>query len=196
MGVKLNVQRSRPDNQVFWITEGQISEGPLYEEESYLLPTSAQKITCQHFHWMLLSSGQNLKRCEQTLLFIVMHYWGHMSLEIRGQWGLLLPPYLLITVVQQPGTSSPPSQLKHSSEGVIWMCRASFTNSSCPLLRSSTVVSSQWVGWWFSHVCSSTANLSVIPLSPLPHHLPLCHSPLPSLPLLQASLTSYDLYPQ
>ena len=46
---------------------------------------------------------------------------------------------------QQPGTSSPPSWLKHSSEGVIWMCRAFFTNSSCPLPWSSTVVSSQMV---------------------------------------------------
>ena len=35
-------------------------------------------------------------------------------------------PCLLITVVQQPGTSNPP-----------WMCRASFTNSSCPLSWSS-----------------------------------------------------------
>ena len=35
---------------------------------------------------------------------------------------MLLPPCLLITAVQQPGTSSPPSRLKHSSECVIWMC--------------------------------------------------------------------------
>ena len=65
-----------------------------------------------------------VKKCEQTLLFIAMHYWGYTSLEVEGWWGLLLPLYLLITTVQQPGTSSPPSWLKCSSEGVIWMCRA------------------------------------------------------------------------
>ena len=81
-----------------------------------------------------------VKKCEQTLLFIAMHYWGYTSLEVKGLCGLLLPPCLLITVVQQPETSSPLSRLKHSSEGVIWM--SSFTNSSCPLPRSSTVVSS------------------------------------------------------
>ena len=32
--------------------------------------------------------------------------------------------------IQQPGTSSPPSRLKRSSTGVIWMCKASFTNNS------------------------------------------------------------------
>ena len=80
------------------------------------------------------------------LLFIAMGYWGYMSFEVKGRWGLLLPPCPLITVVWQTGTSSPPSQLKHSSPGVIWMCRASFTNSSYPLPWSSTEVSSQWIG--------------------------------------------------
>ena len=55
-----------------------------------------------------------VKRCKQTLLFTVMHYWGYTSLEVKGRWQLLLPPCLLITVVQQPRTSSPPSQLKCS----------------------------------------------------------------------------------
>ena len=32
-----------------------------------------------------------VKRCEQTLLFIAMHYWGYMSLEVKCRWGLLLP---------------------------------------------------------------------------------------------------------
>ena len=59
-----------------------------------------------------------------------------------------------VATVQQPGTSSPPSRLKRSSAGVIWMCRASFTNNSCPLPWSSTMVSSQWIGWWFSHARS------------------------------------------
>ena len=31
------------------------------------------------------------RRCEQTLLFIAMHYWGYTSLEVKGRWGLLLP---------------------------------------------------------------------------------------------------------
>ena len=42
-----------------------------------------------------------------------------------------LPPHH--SAVQQPGTSSPPSRLKRSSTGVIWMCKASFTNNPCPL---------------------------------------------------------------
>ena len=42
----------------------------------------------------------------------------------------LLPPCLLITAVQQPGTSSPPFRLKRYSTGVIWMCKASSTNNS------------------------------------------------------------------
>ena len=88
-----------------------------------------------------------------------------MSLEVKGWLGLLLPPCLLITAVQQPGTSSPPSQLKRSSTGVIWMCKASFTNNSCSLPWSSMVVSSQWIGWWCSHACSATADFSIIPLS-------------------------------
>ena len=75
-----------------------------------------------------------VKRCEQLLLFIYMHYWGYTSLEVKGRCWLLLPPCFLITAVHQPGNSSPPSRLKRSSESVIWMCRASFTiNSSCPL---------------------------------------------------------------
>ena len=54
-----------------------------------------------------------VKRCE---LFIAMHYWGYTSLEVKGRCGLLLPPCLLITAIQQPETSSPPSWLKRSSE--------------------------------------------------------------------------------
>ena len=101
-----------------------------------------------------------VKRSEQTLLFIAMHYWGYTSLEVKGWGRLLLPLYLLITVIQQPGTSSPPFRLKCSSEGVIWMCRASFTNSSYPLPWSNTVVSSQSIGWWFFHTYSTTPSPS------------------------------------
>ena len=64
------------------------------------------------------SSGRKLKKCETTLLFIAMHYRGYTSLEVKGRWRLLLPPCLLIIVVQQPGTSSPPSRLKCTSTGV------------------------------------------------------------------------------
>ena len=52
------------------------------------------------------------------------------------------------------------------------MCRASFTNSSCPLLWFSTVVSSQWIGWWFSHASSTS------PLSPSHRHVPSVLSPV------------------
>ena len=54
----------------------------------------------------------------------------------------IVPPSL--PLVQQPGTSNPSSQLKHSSVGVIWMCRVSFTNSimvqHCGLLPVDRVV--------------------------------------------------------
>ena len=85
---------------------------------------------------------------------------GQRSVRIAPPPGLLLPPCLLITAVQQLG---PSSWLIHSSEqGVIWMCRAYFTNSSCLLPWSCTVVSSQWIGWWFSHACSITADFIII----------------------------------
>ena len=97
---------------------------------SYLLPTWAQK-TSERFDWMLQSSsGWKWKKWEQMLLLIATHYWGYTSLEVKGRWGFLLPLCLLITAFQQPGTSSPSSGLKHSSEGVVWMYRASFINSS------------------------------------------------------------------
>ena len=69
-------------------------------EDGYLLTTWARKITCQ------------VKKWEQTFPFIAIHYGVYTSLEVKGQWGLLLTAYLLITVVQQPVTSSPPSRLK------------------------------------------------------------------------------------
>ena len=37
-------------------------------------------------------------------------------------------------MIQQPGTSSPPSRLKYFSNGIIRTCKASFTSSFCPLL--------------------------------------------------------------
>ena len=64
--------------------------------------------------------------------------YSHALLKIHVVGGqrldkLLISPCHLITAVQQPGTLSPSSRLKCSSEGVIWLCRASFTNSYCPL---------------------------------------------------------------
>ena len=79
-----------------------------------------------------------------------------------------IPPYLfssclLIASGLATRDSSPPSRLKCSSKGVMWICKASFINSSCPLPWSSTVVSSYWIGWWFSHAWSATAEFSIIP---------------------------------
>ena len=74
-----------------------------------------------------------------------------MSLEVKGQYGLLFPSCLLITVVQQPGTSSLPSLLKCSSEGVIWMCSACVLHQY--LLFSAMVhhcgLHPVDNGWWF-----------------------------------------------
>ena len=50
----------------------------------------------------------------------------------------IAPPFLP-SDHSSPATC-PLSQLKHSSVVIIWMCRASFTSSSCPLPWSSTVV--------------------------------------------------------
>ena len=106
---------------------------------------------------------------------IAMHYWGYMSLEVKGRWGLLLPPCLLITAVKQPGTSSPLSQLKHS-----------FTNISFPLSWSSTVVSSQWIRWWFpTHALLQLTS----PSPPSRRHLsvPSVSSGLPNVDLAAAA---------
>ena len=58
------------------------------EEEGYLLPTWARKITCQCFDWVLQSSSNmaKVKKCEQTLLFVAMHYWGmrHWRSKVNG----------------------------------------------------------------------------------------------------------------
>ena len=47
------------------------------------------------------------QECEQTLLLVAMYY---MLLDVKGWGGVLLPLCLLITAVQQLGTSSPTSQ--------------------------------------------------------------------------------------
>ena len=44
----------------------------LYREKGYLLPSWAQKMTCQRFHTMVQSSsGWKWKKCEQPLLFML-----------------------------------------------------------------------------------------------------------------------------
>ena len=43
-----------------------------------------------------------VKKCEQTLLSIAIHYWGYTSWRSKVSRILLLPPCLLITVVQLP----------------------------------------------------------------------------------------------
>ena len=67
--------------------------------------------------------------------FIAMHY---MSLEVKGWWGLLLPSSLLINANKH--FPVPPSWLRHSSVGAIWIrSRAYFTDRSpCPLESSNT----------------------------------------------------------
>ena len=66
----------------------------LNREQDYLLPTWARKITCQMFR---LNASvvimAKVKEVRTALLFIAMHYWGYTSLEVKGQWGLLLPPH-------------------------------------------------------------------------------------------------------
>ena len=90
----------------------------------------------------------------------------HLHLRIQvtgGQRSVRIAPpsCLLITAVQQPGISNPPSRFKHSSMGIIWMCKVLL----CQQLLSSVMV--QWIGWWFSHTCSATATS---PSSPSHRH--------------------------
>ena len=93
-----------------------------------------------------------------------------MSLEVKGQYGLLFLSCLLITVVQQPGTSSLPSLLKCSSVGchLDVQCMRPSPNciTFCSLPRSTTVVFTQWTmggGFPRVYICSTTANFYVIP---------------------------------
>ena len=114
----------------FWINE----------EECYLLPTWA---------WIIGES-------EEVWTNVAIYSDPPLRIHIIGAQR----PVRIAPPSQPPHHNSPAtrefqssfqSRLKCSSEGVIWMWRASFANSSCPLPWSSTVVSSQWMGWWFSH---------------------------------------------
>ena len=68
-------------------------------------------------------------------------YYTHALLRIHvigSQKSVRIAPPSLPSDHSSPATS-PLSQLKHSSMGIIWMCRT-FTSSSCPLPWSSTMV--------------------------------------------------------
>ena len=53
-----------------------------------------------------------VKKCEQTLLFVAMHYWGYTSLEVKGRWGPSLHPH----------HSGPATQSYISVEALLWGC--------------------------------------------------------------------------
>ena len=109
-----------------------------------------------------------VKRCKQTLLFIAMQYSGYMSLEVIGRWWLL-PPCLLITVVQQLQEL----QSSISVEVVLWGCNL----DDCPGPPSPTVpVLCHGLALWSppsrsggdspTHACTAAADVFIIP------HLP------------------------
>jgi len=89
-----------------------------------------------------------VKKCE-TNTTIYRHALLRICV-IGGQRLVRIAPPFLPAHHSGPATRifSPPSWLKRFSEGVIWMCRASFTNICCPLPMSSTVWSppSGWGG--------------------------------------------------
>ena len=109
----------------------------LHKEKGYLLPTWVRKIICWRFDSSCHHTGQKWKKCERYYL-----YYSHALLRIHvigSQKSVRIEPPSLPSDHSSPATS-PLSQLKHSSAVIIWMCRASFTSSSCPLPWSSTVV--------------------------------------------------------
>jgi len=117
--------------------------------------------------FQLSSSVFFREKVKNTSTFIAVHYWGyviecHWRSKVRDNCSSLSPRQC----GSATGISSPLSLLKHSSAGVICMCRASLCSSfPCPLTLSSTDVSSQLMGWWFSLACSATTNFYIIPLS-------------------------------
>ena len=79
------------------------------------------------------SLRQKWKKCERMLVFIAMHYWGidtHHWKSKDGEYWSSFPDSSSQWSSNQRLNSSLQSQLKRSSKGVIWMYRASFTNSS------------------------------------------------------------------
>ena len=93
--------------------------------------------------WMSFSIAINSK-CLSTLLHFCPDYNCSIQLTPTVQHAQppllkIFPTYVLITV------------------------RTCFASSFCLLPCSRITVSSQWIGWWFSHVCSSKPDFSVIP---------------------------------
>ena len=57
--------------------------------KGYLLPTLSAKNNLPIFRLNApVVIRAKVKKCEQILPFIAMHYWGYMSLEVKSQWGL------------------------------------------------------------------------------------------------------------
>ena len=86
-----------------------------------------------------------------------------LPLEVKGQWGLLAPHSL------SPHFSGPHATMQFQFsisvvEAVLWGC-AGPPSPTALVLCHGPVVSSQWIGWWFSHACFAKADFSVIPLS-------------------------------
>ena len=102
-----------------------IQQFPGDVENGYLLTTWARKITCQ------------VKKCEQTLLFIAVHYWGYTSLEIKGHWGLhapdCLPPH-------HSGPATTDFQSSTSVEACFWGRHMDVQGLLHQQLLSSTMV--------------------------------------------------------
>ena len=85
-----------------------------------------RKITCHHFQLNApVVIRAKVKKCKQTLLFIAMHYWGCTSLEVKGWWGLLLPPCFLITAI--PATRDFQSSIP--VEALLWGCHLDVQSS-------------------------------------------------------------------
>ena len=83
------------------------------EWKAFLLPTWNWRTWCPHFDWTCQpSTWWRWRKCE------AMHYFKDTKSRRESC------SCLLIIVVQQPEISSPPSQLKHSSTGVLWICMA------------------------------------------------------------------------
>ena len=83
----------------------------LDEEKVICYQLELRNLTCWRFDWMLQSSSGQSEEVQTNAAIYSHALRGYMSLEVKVQWGLVLPPCLLITAVQQPRTSSPAGQL-------------------------------------------------------------------------------------
>ena len=66
---------------VFRLVASQLTSSCINEEDGYLLPTWAQKITCRHFNWMLqLIIRVKVKEVwTNSAIYSHAHYWGYTS---------------------------------------------------------------------------------------------------------------------